>query len=54
VKDVKSQDMTCNKNKGPNSKTVTAKGGDKVTVTWAHNTRGDEVIADSHKGISSG
>jgi hypothetical protein len=42
--------MTCNKNKGPNSKTVSAKGGDKITVTWAHNTRGDEVIADSHKG----
>jgi cellulase len=42
--------MTCNRNQGPNSKTVSAKGGDKITVTWAHNTRGDEVIADSHKG----
>lgn len=30
VKDVKSQDMTCNRNQGVNSKTVTVKGGDKV------------------------
>jgi len=50
VKNVKSPDMTCNRNKGPNTKTLDVKGGDKITVEWAHNNRGDEVIADSHKG----
>ncbi|KAF2423506.1 hypothetical protein EJ08DRAFT_595957, partial [Tothia fuscella] len=50
VKDVKSADMTCNRNKGVNTKTISVKGGDKVTITWAHNNKGDEVIADSHKG----
>jgi len=50
VKNVKSPDMTCNKNKGPNKKTLDVKGGDKITIEWAHNTRGDEIIAGSHKG----
>jgi hypothetical protein len=30
IKDVKSPDMTCNRNKGPNSKVIDAKSGDKV------------------------
>jgi len=34
VKDVKSSDMTCNKNKGPNSLFINAKGGDKVRSTF--------------------
>jgi len=50
VKNVRSADMTCNRNKGPNTKTLDVKGGDKITIEWAHNTRGDEVIAESHKG----
>jgi cellulase len=32
VKDVKSSDMTCNRNGGPNSKIIDAKGGDKVCL----------------------
>jgi lytic cellulose monooxygenase (C1-hydroxylating) len=30
VKDVRSEDMTCNKNNGPTSKSVDVKGGDTV------------------------
>lgn len=30
VKDVRSPDMTCNKNQGPNSKVIDAQSGDKV------------------------
>jgi len=30
IKDVRSPDMTCNRNKGPNSKVIDAKSGDKV------------------------
>jgi cellulase len=33
IKDVRSADMTCNRNKGPNSKIVNVKGGDKVCIT---------------------
>jgi len=50
VKNVKSNDLTCNRNKGPAARSLEVKAGDKVTIEWAHNTRGDEVIADSHKG----
>src|ERR1700761_9668298 len=32
VKDVKSQDMTCNKNNGPARTSLSIKGGDKVIV----------------------
>jgi hypothetical protein len=32
IKDVKSQDMICNKNKGPAAKTLEVKGGDKVSI----------------------
>ncbi|KAF2396035.1 hypothetical protein EJ06DRAFT_560272 [Trichodelitschia bisporula] len=50
IKDVKSADMTCNRNRGVNTKTLNAKAGDKITVIWAHNNKGDDIIADSHKG----
>lgn len=30
IKDVRSPDMTCNKNQGPNSKVIDAQSGDKV------------------------
>jgi len=50
IKDVKSQDMTCNKNNGPARTSMNIKGGDKVTIEWAHNNRGDDIIAGSHKG----
>jgi lytic cellulose monooxygenase (C1-hydroxylating) len=50
VKDVKSADMTCNRNHGPASRSLDVKGGDKIVVEWAHNNRGDDIIASSHKG----
>ncbi|KAF1814971.1 hypothetical protein P152DRAFT_240487 [Eremomyces bilateralis CBS 781.70] len=50
VKDVKSGDITCNTSKGPNTKNVNVKAGDEVTVEWFHDNRGDDIIADSHKG----
>jgi cellulase len=50
VKDVKSGDMTCNKNHGPAARSLDVKGGDKIIVEWAHNNRGDDIIATSHKG----
>jgi len=50
VKDVKSADMTCNKNKGPAARSLDVKAGDKIAIEWAHNNRGDEIVATSHKG----
>lgn len=53
VTDVTSKDMTCNVNGDKaTAKTLTVKGGDKVTFEWHHNSRdaGDDIIASSHQG----
>lgn len=51
VKDLTSPDLACNVAGGtamPNF--VSAAAGDTVTLEWYHNTRGDDIIASSHKG----
>ncbi|KAH9475835.1 putative endo-beta-1,4-glucanase D [Psilocybe cubensis] len=50
VKDLTSSAMTCNVNNNPVPQTVPVKAGDKLTFEWFHNTRGDDIIASSHKG----
>lgn len=52
VKDLTSKDLTCNVANTPNTKTVTAAAGDKITVEWHHNdnTASDDIIDPSHKG----
>lgn len=51
VKDVTSPDLVCNVAGGtPGSAFVSAAAGDKVTLEWYHDNRGDDIIASSHKG----
>jgi hypothetical protein len=53
VKDVKSQDMTCNRNKGVNSQTVTVNGGDKVRNNTKMKRRNYTDIAIGHYYLGS-
>ncbi|PYH43030.1 putative endoglucanase [Aspergillus saccharolyticus JOP 1030-1] len=53
VKDVTSTDITCNVNGDQaTAKTLSVKGGDKVTFEWHHSSRdsSDDIIDSTHKG----
>lgn len=51
VKDLTSPDLACNAAGGTAMPDfVSAAAGDTVTLEWYHNTRGDDIIASSHKG----
>ncbi|KAK2757683.1 hypothetical protein FQN54_004652 [Arachnomyces sp. PD_36] len=51
VKDVSLPDIACNVNGGsPVSQFVSAAAGDEIQVEWYHDSRGDDIIASSHKG----
>ncbi|KAG8922319.1 hypothetical protein FRC02_011945 [Tulasnella sp. 418] len=50
VKDLSSSAMACNVNNRVVSRTLSVKSGDKFTFEWYHDSRGDDIIASSHKG----
>ncbi|KAG7094440.1 hypothetical protein E1B28_008037 [Marasmius oreades] len=50
VKDIYSNDMTCNVHNRAVPKTVNVATGDKLTFEWYHESRKDDIINDSHKG----
>ncbi|PMD37789.1 carbohydrate-binding module family 1 protein [Hyaloscypha variabilis F] len=52
VKDLTSDDLTCNVANTPATRTVTAAAGDKIGIQWHHNdnTSSDDIIASSHLG----
>ncbi len=51
VKDLASTDLVCNVNGGKAvGSFVKAAAGDKLTFEWYHDSRGDDIIAQSHKG----
>ncbi|KAH8898867.1 hypothetical protein GQ53DRAFT_878088 [Thozetella sp. PMI_491] len=51
VKDLTSPNVACNVNGGKaGADFVPAAAGDTLTFEWYHNTRGDDIIASSHKG----
>ncbi|KAF9480514.1 glycoside hydrolase family 61 protein [Pholiota conissans] len=50
VKDLTSSAVACNVNNVAVPQTIQVKAGDKVTFEWFHDTRGDDIIASSHKG----
>lgn len=51
VKDLTSADIVCNVNGGTAvDEFVSAAAGDTLTFEWYHDTRGDDIIASSHKG----
>lgn len=51
VKDLTSPNLACNAAGGTAMpEFVSAAAGDTVSLEWYHNTRGDDIIASSHKG----
>ncbi|KAG8922320.1 hypothetical protein FRC02_011946 [Tulasnella sp. 418] len=50
VKDLNSGSMACNVNNRNVPTTVSVKGGDRITFEWYHDSRGDDILATSHKG----
>ncbi|KAF8202203.1 glycoside hydrolase family 61 protein [Pholiota molesta] len=52
VKDLTLPAVACNVNNTDTAvpQTISIQAGDKVTFEWFHNTRGDDIIASSHKG----
>ncbi|KAF8159610.1 glycoside hydrolase family 61 protein [Crassisporium funariophilum] len=50
VKDITLDAMACNVDNRVVPSTIQVKAGDKVTFEWYHDTRGDDIIASSHKG----
>ncbi|KAK2734558.1 hypothetical protein FQN55_002600 [Onygenales sp. PD_40] len=50
VKDLSSPAVACNVNGSPVSEFVSAAAGDEIIVEWYHDSRGDDIIASSHKG----
>ncbi|KAK4039679.1 glycosyl hydrolase family 61-domain-containing protein [Parachaetomium inaequale] len=51
VKDLASPNLACNVNGAKAASSfVQAAAGDSLTFEWLHNTRGDDIIAGSHKG----
>ncbi|PGH12483.1 hypothetical protein AJ79_04227 [Helicocarpus griseus UAMH5409] len=50
VKDLSSPAIACNVNGNPVSEFAKAAAGDEIMVEWYHNSRGDDIIASSHKG----
>lgn len=51
VKDVTSADIVCNVNGATAaSDFVSAAAGDSIALEWYHDSRGDDIIASSHKG----
>ncbi|KAF2869205.1 glycosyl hydrolase family 61-domain-containing protein [Massariosphaeria phaeospora] len=51
IKDVTSASMTCNVGgTKAAAQSISVAGGDKITLEWAHDTRGDDIIASSHNG----
>jgi cellulase len=50
VKDLTSSAVACNVNNVAVPKTLEISAGDVITFEWAHDNRGDDIIAESHKG----
>lgn len=50
VKDISGTQINCNVNNRNVGSSVSAKAGDSITFEWHHNSRGDDIIAASHKG----
>ncbi|KAG7094455.1 hypothetical protein E1B28_008051 [Marasmius oreades] len=50
VKDIYSNDMTCNVHNRAVPQTVNVATGDNLTFEWYHESRKDDIINDSHKG----
>ncbi|KAF5316037.1 hypothetical protein D9619_006355 [Psilocybe cf. subviscida] len=50
VKNLTLDSVACNVDNRVVPQSVSVKAGDKVTFEWYHNTRGDDIIASSHKG----
>lgn len=50
VKDATKEAINCNTNNKVVGSKVKVKGGDTVTFEWYHDKRGDDIIAESHKG----
>ncbi|CAE6444205.1 unnamed protein product [Rhizoctonia solani] len=50
VKDLSSNDIICNVNNSPVSKTLEVQKGDQITFEWSHDNRNDDIIDPSHKG----
>lgn len=51
VKDMTSSDLVCNvAGATPVSDFVSAAAGDTITMEWYHDSRGDDILATSHKG----
>ena len=43
-------DIICNSKNTAVAKSLTVNAGDKLTFEWYHDNRGDDIVADSHKG----
>ncbi|CUA73237.1 hypothetical protein RSOLAG22IIIB_10650 [Rhizoctonia solani] len=50
VKDLTSDSVACNVNNRAVPKTLEVSGGDVITFEFAHDNRGDDILASSHKG----